>query len=115
MVKKGKKEEEAAAPEKKDEEEEVHSKSLCPGFWPAWGIRVRSTSVRRTTSGFLAMDRLAEANGIRVDRKDSKALARSRELNGAGVLLAKPQTFMNLSGTSVKALVDKHSRAPADV
>jgi PTH1 family peptidyl-tRNA hydrolase len=59
--------------------------------------------------GFLAIDRLAERNGIRVTRTDSKALLGVGSIAGRDVLLAKPQTFMNLSGTSVKALVDKFS------
>ena len=59
--------------------------------------------------GFLAIDRLAERNGIRVSRTDSKALLGVGTMSGQEVLLAKPQTFMNLSGSAVKALVDKHS------
>ena len=59
--------------------------------------------------GFLAIDRLADRNGIRVTRTDSKALLGVGVIGGRDVLLAKPQTFMNLSGTSVKALVDKYS------
>jgi len=48
--------------------------------------------------GFLTVDRLAERHGIRVNRKDSKALAGVGEIDGRPVMLAKPQTFMNLSG-----------------
>ena len=59
--------------------------------------------------GFLAIDRLAERNSVRVTRTDSKALLGVGVVGGRDVLLAKPQTFMNLSGTSVKALVDKYS------
>ena len=59
--------------------------------------------------GFLTIDRLAERNNIRVSRTDSKALLGIGTMSGQDVLLAKPQTFMNLSGSSVKALVDKHS------
>ena len=59
--------------------------------------------------GFLAIDRLAERNGLRVSRTDSKALLGVGTIQGQDVLLAKPQTFMNLSGTAVKALVDKHA------
>src|SRR3954451_7281763 len=59
--------------------------------------------------GFLAIDRLAERHGIRVNRKDSKALVGVGEINGAPVMLAKPQTFMNLSGTSLAPLMAKHS------
>jgi PTH1 family peptidyl-tRNA hydrolase len=59
--------------------------------------------------GFLAVDRLAERHGIRVTRKDSRALTGVGEIQGHEVMLAKPQTFMNLSGTSVGPLVEKHS------
>jgi PTH1 family peptidyl-tRNA hydrolase len=59
--------------------------------------------------GFLTVDRLAERHGIRVTRKDSKALTGLGEIDGQPVMLAKPQTFMNLSGTSVAPLMEKHS------
>src|SRR5215472_15482869 len=59
--------------------------------------------------GFLVVDRLAERHGIRVTRKDSKALVGVGEIDGREVMLAKPQTFMNLSGTSLAPLMEKHS------
>ena len=59
--------------------------------------------------GFLTVDRLAERFGIRVNRKDSRALIGVGEINGHPVMLAKPQTFMNLSGTSLAPLMEKHS------
>lgn len=59
--------------------------------------------------GFLVVDRLAERNGIRVTRKDSKSLVGIGEIDGHPVMLAKPQTFMNLSGTSLAPLMEKHS------
>src|SRR5919198_1572936 len=63
--------------------------------------------------GFLVVDRLAETHAIRVSRKDSKALVGVGEIAGRPVMLAKPQTFMNLSGTSLRLLMDKHCfRAP---
>ena len=58
--------------------------------------------------GFLAVDRLAGQHGIRVTRKDSKALIGVGEIDGREVMLAKPQTFMNLSGTSLAPLMEKH-------
>ncbi len=54
--------------------------------------------------GFLAVDRLAQELGIRVNRPDSKALV---GVSG-DIMLAKPQTYMNLSGVSVRALMAKH-------
>jgi PTH1 family peptidyl-tRNA hydrolase len=62
--------------------------------------------------GFLTVDRLAGRHGIRVNRRDSKALAGVGEIDGHPVMLAKPQTFMNLSGTSLAPLMEKHSIDP---
>jgi PTH1 family peptidyl-tRNA hydrolase len=59
--------------------------------------------------GFLTIDRLAERYGIRVNRKDSKALIGVGEIDGHPAMLTKPQTFMNLSGTSLAPLMEKHS------
>jgi PTH1 family peptidyl-tRNA hydrolase len=65
--------------------------------------------------GFMVVDRLAEMHSIRVSRKDSKALTGVGEISGTPVMLAKPQTFMNLSGTSLKPLMDKHLLSPASL
>jgi len=62
--------------------------------------------------GFLVVDRLAERHGIRINRKDSKALAGVGEIDGHSVMLAKPQTYMNLSGTSLQPLMEKHAIGP---
>ena len=58
--------------------------------------------------GFMVVDRLAERHGIRITRRDSKALVGMGEIDGQQVMLAKPQTFMNLSGTSLAPLMEKH-------
>ena len=65
--------------------------------------------------GFQVIDLLAERHAIRVNRKDSKALTGVGEIAGHPVMLAKPQTFMNLSGTSVEPLMAKHSLAAEDL
>jgi PTH1 family peptidyl-tRNA hydrolase len=57
--------------------------------------------------GFLVVDRLAERNGIRVNRKDCMALVGQGSISGHRVMLAKPQTFMNVSGPSVGGLLAK--------
>jgi PTH1 family peptidyl-tRNA hydrolase len=62
--------------------------------------------------GFLTVDRLAERHGIRVTRKDSKALAGVGDIDGQPVMLAKPQTYMNLSGASLGPLMEKHCIGP---
>jgi PTH1 family peptidyl-tRNA hydrolase len=58
--------------------------------------------------GFLTVDRLAERHGIRVTRRDSQALVGVGEIDGQKVMLAKPQTYMNLSGDSLSLLMQKH-------
>jgi PTH1 family peptidyl-tRNA hydrolase len=65
--------------------------------------------------GFLVIDLLAERYSIRVSRKDSKAHTGVGEIAGKAVMLAKPQTYMNLSGTSVAPLMGKHSLTPEDL
>ena len=65
--------------------------------------------------GFMVVDRLAEQNSIRVTRRDSRALLGVGEIGGQPVMLAKPQTFMNLSGTSVAPLMEKHELGPQDL
>jgi PTH1 family peptidyl-tRNA hydrolase len=62
--------------------------------------------------GFLTIDRLASRHGIRVNRRDSRALVGVGEIEGHPVMLAQPQTFMNLSGTAVAPLMEKHSVDP---
>jgi len=63
--------------------------------------------------GFLAVDRLAEKAGIRVERPEAKAYVGRGTLAGQEVLLAKPQTMMNLSGLSVRDLVQRYDLDPA--
>ena len=65
--------------------------------------------------GFLVIDRLAERNRIRVTRKESMALAGPGEIAGQAVILAKPQTFMNVSGPSVKGLLGKYELGVTDL
>jgi PTH1 family peptidyl-tRNA hydrolase len=56
-------------------------------------------------AGFLAIDRLAEVCGANVSNRRGRALTAKTTLEGQDVLLAKPETFMNLSGLSVAALM----------
>ncbi len=57
-------------------------------------------------AGFLAIDRIAEVCGVSVTNRRGKALTAKATLAGQEVLLAKPETFMNLSGNSVAALLN---------
>ena len=60
----------------------------------------------RHNVGFDTIDILAERYGIRIDTKKQKALCGKGVIEGKRVILAKPQTFMNLSGESVRTLID---------
>jgi PTH1 family peptidyl-tRNA hydrolase len=62
--------------------------------------------------GFLAVDRIAEQCGVMIDNRHSRALTARARIGNQEVLLAKPETFMNLSGTSVRELVAKHAIRP---
>lgn len=66
-------------------------------------------------AGFLAIDRIAEACGVAVANRRGKSLTARATLAGEDVLLAKPETFMNLSGLSVAALLRELALAPADL
>jgi len=65
--------------------------------------------------GFMVVDRLAERESIRMNRKQCQALAGSGEIQGRPALLAKPQTYMNLSGVSVRWLMEKYSLTVQDL
>ena len=69
----------------------------------------------RHNVGFEVIDLLAKMSGIRVTEKKHKALCGKGDLNGVKVLLAKPQTFMNLSGESVRAIADFYKIVPKDI
>ena len=60
----------------------------------------------RHNAGFIAIDALADKYGIRIEEKKHKALCGTGVIEGVKVLLVKPQTYMNLSGESVRGLVD---------
>jgi PTH1 family peptidyl-tRNA hydrolase len=65
--------------------------------------------------GFLAVDALAGRAEIRITRPESKALVGLGKIAGHEVVLAKPQTMMNLSGVSVRMLLERYEGAPADL
>ncbi|MCC8061192.1 MAG: aminoacyl-tRNA hydrolase [Clostridiales bacterium] len=70
----------------------------------------------RHNVGFCVIDVLADRYGIDVSEKKHKALCGRGVIEGQKVLLMKPQTFMNLSGESVRAAVDYYKAdAAADV
>lgn len=59
----------------------------------------------RHNVGFKCLDFLARRHGIRLSKRRAKAKIGSGEIAGLNVVLAKPQTFMNLSGQAVAKLV----------
>lgn len=65
--------------------------------------------------GFLAVDRLAEEGGIRVVRPEAKSEVGLGRLAGKDVVLAKPQTMMNLSGLAVRDLLERFECDPAEM
>ncbi len=62
--------------------------------------------------GFMVIDRLAESNAIRLSRKENMALVGLGRVKDKPVALAKPQTYMNLSGPSVKGLLERYELKP---
>ena len=65
--------------------------------------------------GFLVVDILAEDAGIRLTRPEAKSLVGLGQIAGHEVVLAKPQTMMNLSGLAVRELVSRAECEPSDV
>lgn len=60
----------------------------------------------RHNVGFEVIDRISEKYNIDVDEKKHRALIGKGIIQGQKVILAKPQTYMNLSGESVRSLLD---------
>ena len=65
--------------------------------------------------GFLVVDKLAERTGIRVTRPEAKSYVGLGNIAGHEVVLAKPQTMMNLSGLAVRELLARAGCEPSDV
>ena len=62
--------------------------------------------------GFLAVDRIAEQCGVVVNNRHCHAQTGRARIGNEDVVLAKPETFMNLSGVSVHELVEKYEAQP---
>lgn len=69
----------------------------------------------RHNAGFKAIDYIAEKKGARIDRARFKALTAVADFGGVGVLLMKPQTFMNLSGDAVGEAARFYKVAPENI
>jgi PTH1 family peptidyl-tRNA hydrolase len=69
----------------------------------------------RHNVGFICLSHFARTQGIQFDKKQGKARIGTGEVAGNKVVLAKPQTYMNLSGESVSRLIKKFNINPDDL
>ncbi|HEV2491780.1 MAG TPA: aminoacyl-tRNA hydrolase [Terriglobia bacterium] len=65
--------------------------------------------------GFMAVDLLAERSGVEISRPEAQALTALTRLAEVEVVLAKPQTYMNLSGMVVARLLRKYELPPENL
>ena len=65
--------------------------------------------------GFMAVDLLAREGGVELAHREAQALTAAACLEGHEVLLAKPQTYMNLSGMAVARLLEKYGLEVSDL
>jgi peptidyl-tRNA hydrolase, PTH1 family len=65
-------------------------------------------------AGFMAIDRIAEQQGVTVQNRRCKAQTAAIRIGGREVILAKPETFMNLSGLSLAALLKEFGIGPEE-
>ena len=66
----------------------------------------------RHNAGFDVIDRIADKYNIAVDTKKHRALIGKGVIEGRKVILAKPQTYMNLSGESIRSMADYYKIDP---
>ena len=64
-------------------------------------------------AGFMAIDRIAQQEGVVVENRRCRAMTATCRIAGRDVVLAKPETFMNLSGAAVAALLQEFEADPA--
>jgi PTH1 family peptidyl-tRNA hydrolase len=69
----------------------------------------------RHNVGFELIDSLAARHSVKLDQRAARALFGRGNIAGEPVLLVKPQTFMNLSGEAVSALLAREDATPADL
>lgn len=72
-------------------------------------------SHNRHNIGFMCLSRFARKHGIRFTHKKSQARIGQGEVAGTRLILARPQTMMNLSGNSVGRLVKRYKINPEDL
>ena len=71
------------------------------------GNRGRGYANNRHNIGFICLNYFAKKQGIRFDKKQGRARTGAGKVAGDEVIVAKPQTYMNLSGQSVGLLINK--------
>jgi PTH1 family peptidyl-tRNA hydrolase len=81
------------------------NKTLAPYLIAGLGNPGREYRDTRHNIGFMLVDGLAQHLGVSISRLESKALVTKGEYQGRRLVLAKPQTYMNLSGSAVGSLV----------
>ncbi|MCI5689086.1 aminoacyl-tRNA hydrolase [Anaerovoracaceae bacterium 42-11] len=69
----------------------------------------------RHNMGFITVDQLAEKHDIKVDKLKFKALVGEGRIAGQKVLLVKPQTYMNLSGESIREVMHFYKLEPENL
>ena len=84
---------------------------LIVGFGNPGAVYTRN----RHNIGFMCLNRFARKHGIRFTRKQGQARIGEGEINGMKLILARPQTMMNLSGQSVSRLVKRFNIKPEDL
>jgi PTH1 family peptidyl-tRNA hydrolase len=75
----------------------------------------KSYARNRHNVGFFCVNHFARLHSIRLDRRQCRARVGAAEVRGEKVVLAKPGTFVNLSGQSVACLVHKYHVALSDL
>lgn len=69
----------------------------------------------RHNMGFITIDQLAEKHNIKADKLKFKALVGEGRIAGQKVLLVKPQTYMNLSGESIREVMNFYKLEPENL
>ena len=75
----------------------------------------RTYAHNRHNIGFMCLRHFARTQGIRLDKKQGQARTGTGKVSGSEVIVARPQTHMNLSGQAVSRLVNKFRISPDDL
>lgn len=95
----------------RQEKERIRNMYVIAGL----GNPTKEYDKTRHNVGFAVIDELADRYGIDVSERKHRALCGRGVIEGQKVLLAKPQTFMNLSGESLRALTDYYKVLPEEL